>query len=181
LRNPWRSSFDRETGDLWIADVGQNAWEEVNHLPANSAAGANFGWSRFEGKQAFSSRCANNTGQTARPPVFDYSHDANGGTSVTGGYVYRGSAHPAIRGAYFFADIGSRRMWATYRDTATTFKTVVIKNDIGFGPSSFGEDQSGELYLCDFNGGAINRLNVQDSLPTIPLPNKTYLPAVRKR
>jgi glucose/arabinose dehydrogenase len=180
LRNPWRMSFDRETGDIWIGDVGQNLYEEVSYLAAGAAAGSNFGWSRFEGKQAFSSGCANQSGKTAIQPVFDYGHNGSGGSSVTGGYVYRGSQFPGLRGFYFFGDIGSQRLWATYRNASNAFQTVVISNNSGTAPSSFGEDVNGELYIVNFNQGKIHRLTVNDTLQ-VPLTNKLFVPLIRKR
>jgi glucose/arabinose dehydrogenase len=183
LRNAWRNSFDRETGDLWIGDVGQNLYEEISFLAAGAASGANFGWSRFEGKQAFSSGCPNLSGKTAIAPVFDYGHNSNGGSSVTGGYVYRGSKFPGLRGYYFFGDIGSQRLWATYRNGSNAFQTVVIANNSGTNPSSFGEDQNGELYIVNFGGGKIHKLEVVDTqqIPFDQLTQKVFIPSIRKR
>lgn len=172
LRNPWRNSFDRANGDLWIADVGQGAREEVNRLPAGSDAGANFGWSRFEGTRAFSNNCSNRTSKTETAPIFDYPHGSAGGNSVTGGYVYRGSRYPEIVGNYYFADFSTRRFWATYRSTPSSpYQTVVVANDLGFTPSSFGEDANGELLVVDY-GGSVRLLVV--------LNRSTLLPVTRK-
>ncbi len=184
LRNPWRNSFDRDTGDLWIGDVGQGALEEISLMPAGTAAGANFGWSRYEGASTYSSGCTNKSGKVALGPVFDYPHAPTGGSSVTGGYVYRGTQTPGAQGFYYFADYSSRRMWATYRDTATTRKTVVVSNNIGVSPSSFGEGPDGELYVVDF-GGSIRRLQIADNsvqpTPSGPLDKKVLLPAIVKK
>ena len=104
LRNPWRFSFDRATGDMYIADVGQNAWEEINFQPASSAGGENYGWRCMEGDHCTGlSGCACNS-TTLVDPIQEYSHSF--GCSVTGGYVYRGSAIPALQGTYFYAEIG---------------------------------------------------------------------------
>ena len=99
LRNPWRASFDRQTGDFYIADVGQGEREEVNFVPAGSAAGLNFGWNRFEGLKAYGNSC---TASTIAPtsPITDYTHAV--GNSITGGYVYRGAAYPWLNGVYFY-------------------------------------------------------------------------------
>ncbi len=173
LRNPWRNSFDRVNGDLWIADVGQSEWEEVNRLPSGSAAGANFGWSRFEGTHAYSNNCSNRTGKTETLPIYDYPHGSAGGNSVTGGYVYRGSRYPEIAGNYYFADFSTRRLWASYRPAQSSpYQTVVVTNDIGFTPSSFGEDANGELLAVDYEG-SVRRL--------IVLNRSTWLPLTRKR
>ena len=148
-RNPWRFSFDRATGDLWIADVGQNDWEEVHVLRAADgwAPSANLGWPLFEGNERFSG--------TANPddlvfPVHVYSHDV--GCSVTGGHVYRGSAVPQLAGAYVFGDYCAGRLWAL-----TVGDGVAIRSELGLSvpPAtlvSFGEDASGELYMLSFDG-----------------------------
>jgi glucose/arabinose dehydrogenase len=99
---------------------------------------------------------------------------------VTGGYVYRGSQFPGLRGFYFFGDIGSQRLWATYRNASNAFQTVVISNNSGTAPSSFGEDVNGELYIVNFNQGKIHRLTVNDTLQ-VPLTNKLFVPLIRKR
>lgn len=148
LRNPWRMSFDRETKQLWVADVGQNKLEEVNIVDR----GGNYGWNVMEGSQVFRGRPT----RMMIPPVFEYPHDmAVGGRSITGGFVYRGQAIPALRGAYVCADFVSGRMWALRREGRETRSRVVAE---GQGPiASFAEDPSGELYLVDHRG-AIRRL-----------------------
>jgi glucose/arabinose dehydrogenase len=178
LRNAWRNSFDRESGELWLGDVGQDNREEVNVLAAGSNAGANFGWSRFEGTAPFSARCTNRTGQTERSPVFDYGHDSAGGSSVTGGYVYRGAQFPSLRGNYYVADFASRRMWSIYKPAPSAPRAaVLIADTIGFSPSSFGEDVNGELYVVDY-GGSVRRLFVWgDPLATYDM---VFLPILRR-
>ncbi len=172
LRNPWRNSFDRATGDLWIGDVGQLKWEEIDRLPGGSAAGANFGWSRFEGSHAYSDSCTNRTGKNETAPIYDYPHGSAGGNSVTGGYVYRGGRFPEIAGNYYFADFSTRRFWATYRPAPSSpFLTVVVTNDLGFSPSSFGEDANGELLIVDY-GGTVRRLTVLNRTTLLPLTRK---------
>ena len=110
LRNVWRFSFDRDTGDLYLADVGQNLWEEVNFQPADSNGGENYGWNVWEGTHPF----AGGSASDHVPPVFEYPHSL--GCSVTGGYVYRGSAIPQLEAVYLFGDYCTGRVWAMYRD-----------------------------------------------------------------
>jgi glucose/arabinose dehydrogenase len=151
LRNPWRFSFDRATGDLYIGDVGQNQWEEVDFQPADSKGGENYGWNIMEGTHSYSGVPAP-SGLTA--PFFDYSHD--NGCSVTGGYVYRGKALPDLQGVYFFGDYCSGTIWASYRDTSGAWQTNVFM-DSHLAISSFGQDEDGELYVVN-HGGSVLRL-----------------------
>ncbi len=155
LRNPWRYSFDRATGDLWIADVGQNQIEEVNHTPADSPGGLNYGWPIMEGSRCFQS--ANCSSEGLVLPVAEYNH--GGHCSVTGGYVYRGSQFPQMNGVYFFADYCSGAMWATVSE-ADGWATVPVLQT-GIMVSSFGEDEAGEIYLTDLAGGGVYRLIVE--------------------
>jgi glucose/arabinose dehydrogenase len=153
LRNPWRFSFDRANGNLWIGDVGQNAWEEVDratYFSAPAGKGLNWGWHVMEGRHCYSPSTGCNTSGKTLPPV-EYDH--NGGRcAVTGGYVYRGTAIPALVGAYVFGDYCSGEIWyTTATSTAAAPKTLLL--DTAFNVSSFGEDQAGELYVCDLNGG----------------------------
>ena len=147
LRNPWRYSFDRETGDLWIADVGQNRAEEVNFQPAASKGGENYGWRRFEGLQCYppGSNC-DPTGVTM--PILEYGRGL--GLSVTGGFVYRGSRYPALRGWYLYGDFGSGNLWGVQRSGASWDNRLLLAT--GAAISSFGEDPSGEIYLVDYRG-----------------------------
>lgn len=147
LRNPWRFSFDRATGDLYIADVGQNTWEEVNFQPASSKGGENYGWNIMEGTHPFSGAAAP---EGLVMPFFDYSHQ-QGGCSVTGGYVYRGQAAPELQGVYLFGDYCSGFLWASVRDEAGNWQTNRFL-DTGDTISSFGEDETGELYLINHGG-----------------------------
>jgi glucose/arabinose dehydrogenase len=147
LRNPWRFSFDRTTGDLWIGDVGQNAWEEVDFRPASSTGGENYGWSLREGNHEYKgSRPPDNV-----DPIFEYSHES-GGCVVTGGYVYRGSAIPKLQGAYVFADYCLGRINAlVQRDgRMAARRTFDLKVPA---VASFGEDRNGELYALSLEGG----------------------------
>ncbi|HEX2116113.1 MAG TPA: PQQ-dependent sugar dehydrogenase [Alphaproteobacteria bacterium] len=158
LRNPWRDSFDRANGEFVIADVGQNAWEEINI----GQAGANYGWRLFEGPAAFAAGTP--TGGSAVPPIAFY--DRGAGQSITGGYVYRGEGE-ALQGEYLFADFVSGRLWGLRLDggRASTEYTGKIAADAGTiaSPSSFGEDGLGNLYLTDFDGDVF-RLTPQTSI-----------------
>jgi glucose/arabinose dehydrogenase len=153
LRNPWRFSFDRETGDLYIADVGQNEWEEVNFQPADSPGGENYGWRPYEGSQIYSGE------QPASEPVMpiaEYSHSGTGGCSITGGYVYRGEAIPALAGTYFYGDWCSGTIWSA-RQADSGAWDVQAALESGLSISSFGEDEAGELYVIDYDSGEISR------------------------
>ena len=152
LRNPWRFSFDRLTGDLYVADVGQDLVEEVDFQPAGSGAGVNYGWSIMEGSRCFGSTTCNTAGLTL--PVAEYLH-GSGDCSVTGGYVYRGSA-TALKGIYFYGDFCSGRIWGLRRN-GTVFETALVA-DTTLSISTFGEDETGELYVADYATGDIYRI-----------------------
>jgi glucose/arabinose dehydrogenase len=151
LRNPWRISFDRLTGDLYIADVGQNNYEEVDFQAAGSAGGANYGWSLMEGRHPYSG----NPAPGLTPPVTEYSHD-EGGCSITGGYVYRGARQPRWAGVYFFGDYCTGLIWGLAQSNGRWQRELLLES--GHTLSSFGEDQAGELYVLDHQGGAIYQL-----------------------
>jgi glucose/arabinose dehydrogenase len=157
LRNPWRFSFDRATGDLFIADVGQNQLEEVNFQPVHSRGGQNYGWRIMEGSECFNpSTGCNKTNLVL--PVVEYSHDF--GCSITGGYRYRGKNIPALDGVYFFGDYCSGRVWTLTGDAQAGWtKTEVLQTKDNI--SSFGEDEGGELYLMGLDSGALYRLEAR--------------------
>lgn len=149
LRNPWRFSFDRATGDLWIADVGQNVYEEVNWAPAGSGGGFNYGWPIMEGVHCYpGSAACQQAGLTL--PVVDYTHGADG-CSITGGYVYRGGLSPAVAGVYLYSDYCSGKIWGLTRDGAAWRSVELLDTDLNI--SSFGEDEDGEVYVVDLKGG----------------------------
>jgi glucose/arabinose dehydrogenase len=152
-RNPWRFSFDRATGDLYIADVGQNAYEEVHFQPAASAGGENYGWRIMEGLHCYAPRENCPTAGLVLP-VAEYSH-AEGGCSITGGYVYRGQQYPALTGQYFFGDYCTGYIWSLHREGDQWVMTKRLES--GASISSFGEDVNGEVYVID-HGGAIYQL-----------------------
>ncbi|NOK63851.1 MAG: glucose dehydrogenase [Chloroflexi bacterium AL-W] len=145
VRNPWRFSFDRTNGDLYIADVGQNAFEEVHIQRASSTGGENYGWNVTEGYNCFQNATCDL--DQFVPPIAEYSHDL--GCSVTGGYVYRGDTFANMQGSYIFGDYCSGRMWALRETTPGTWEQAEILSS-NLSISSFGEDESGELYLTGF-------------------------------
>jgi glucose/arabinose dehydrogenase len=146
LRNPWRISFDRASGDLWIGDVGQGEWEEIDYFPTGGVPGANYGWSIMEG----------NHGYDGEPqpglllPVAEYSHSSGDGCSVTGGYVYRGSSMPEWNGIYIYGDYCSGRIWGLLQSNGAWQNQFLFSMDVTI--TSFGEDEAGELYLASDNG-----------------------------
>ncbi len=148
LRNPWRWSFDRKTGELWLADVGQNKWEEINRI----SKGGNYGWNIREGRHCFRDRQCSN--KKLIDPIAEYSHDQ--GCSVTGGYVYRGKKIPLLAGWYVFADYCSGTIWGF--DTQQTPAQVmqILKTETNI--SSFAEAHDGELFILDHGKGGIFRL-----------------------
>lgn len=152
LRNPWRFSFDRLTGDLYIADVGQGDWEEISFAPASSIGGENYGWNLLEGSHCYQDDC-DPSGTVL--PILEYDHNT-GHCSVTGGYVYRGSQFPSLAGNYFYADYCSGVIWNAIQ-TGGEWQTHELL-DADFIISSFGEDVHGELYVLDHGGGTIYHL-----------------------
>lgn len=156
LRNPWRYSFDRETGDLWIADVGQNQVEEINRQPTGSRGGENYGWPVMEGLRCLRGDSCDRSGLTL--PVVEYGRDE--GQSITGGFVYRGQGYPSLTGAYLFADFVSGRIWSLHQGADGRWvRTELLDTDLGI--SSFGEDQDGELYVTDLRGGGVYRVTAR--------------------
>jgi len=151
LRNPWRFSFDRRSGDLFIADVGQNQWEEINFQPFAITGGENYGWNVLEGTHCFLQ--GNCESSEYVPPVAEYDH-IEGGCSVTGGYVYRGATYPRMKGNYFFGDYCSGRIWSLFRNSDKEWTmNEVLDSDLMI--SSFGEDLAGEVYVLDHASGSI--------------------------
>ena len=147
LRNPWRISFDKLQGHLYIGDVGQGNWEEINFQPANSPGGSNYGWRRMEGRHCFNPSSNCNSG-SLKLPIFEYSHAQ--GCSVTGGFVYRGKAIVSLVGTYLFADYCSGTIWGSKRVSGRWVTNAVLSTDKNI--STFGQDQKGELYIADHAG-----------------------------
>jgi glucose/arabinose dehydrogenase len=166
MRNPWRWSFDRLTGDLWIGDVGQDAREEIDFLPAGSPGGANFGWRCMEGLQCTGLSGCTCNGATLTNPVHTYS-SAFGvpECTVIGGYVYRGCAIPQLRGYYIFNDYCSSKVWRFQYVNGTMQNFSEITAQLGAGSSivSYGEDANGELYICNMSGNTIRKI-----VPSVP-------------
>jgi glucose/arabinose dehydrogenase len=147
LRNPWRYSFDRATGDLWIADVGQSAWEEIDRQPAGAPGGANYGWNLLEGTHPYTGKAP----EGAIPPVYEYAH-AQGGCVVIGGVVYRGAAIPELDGAYLFADFCRGDLEALRLGADDSVEHAVLGPTVP-DVSSFGESADGEVYVLSLAGG----------------------------
>lgn len=167
MRNPWRFSFDRQTGDLWIGDVGQDIWEEIDFEPANSGGGFNYGWRCYEGNHTFNtSGCGAASNYT--PPLWEYDH-STGGQSITGGFVYRGLAYPALQGHYFYADYVNGKIWSLYKVGNTWINKLWF--DTPYYVSTFGEDINGELYFASLTGNHIYRLSFSNAGNTIDLNN----------
>ena len=165
LRNPWRWTFDSANGDMYIADVGQNAVEEVNYAPSNVAGGRNYGWRCTEGSSCTGLTGCTCNGTTLTAPVRTYTHVAAGGYSITGGCVYRGCAMPDMHGIYFYVDYSTNNSWSfkmvsgavtqfvTRNSELATSTTGVAVNQV----VAFGEDGNGEIYMAD-HGGQIYKI-----------------------
>lgn len=164
IRNAWRCSFDRETGDLYIGDVGQSGREEIDFQAAASVGGRNYGWPCREGSTCLGSRAGCSCDDsTLASPIYEYTHAS--GCSVTGGYVYRGCAIPSLRGAYFFADYCSNDVLSMRHDGTSVTELIDRTQELAPSDSpaaksisSFGEDGRGELYICDLSDGEIFKI-----------------------
>jgi len=163
LRNPWRFSFDRLTGDLFIGDVGQASWEEVDFQPDGSTGGENYGWRLMEGSSCFNPAINCNNG-TLTLPILEYDHTV--GCSVTGGYRYRGSANPDLDGIYVYGDYCTGRIWGAKEDGLGGWTTTELL-DTTLLISTFGEDESGEIYVAHFSSpdGALYQIVQANSAP----------------
>jgi glucose/arabinose dehydrogenase len=156
LRNPFRFSFDSQSGNLWIGDVGQNLYEEVDLLTPQQG-GANLGWNLREGTHAYPSTTCSQTGNTFTDPIFDYDH-SNGDATVIGGFVYHGQKIPVLAGIYIFGDFISGRLWSLTQSGQTWTPTLLLTtaaNDL----AAIGQDQAGELYVAGYSSGVIARLH----------------------
>ncbi|WP_118950307.1 PQQ-dependent sugar dehydrogenase [Taibaiella helva] len=166
LRNPFRWSFDRSTGDMWIADVGQGAYEEVDFLPAATTGGHNLGWRCYEGNTAYNTTgCLAASAYTA--PIFVYGHNnVTGGSSITGGHVYRGTEYPAMAGTYICADYISGNQW-TIRPNGSGGWSVYQQNSATFpgGLVAFGEAENGTLYAVSLNNNTVYKVELASVLP----------------
>ncbi len=158
LRNPWRFSFDPRWGDLYIADVGQGTWEEIDRQPGDSTGGENYGWNVMEGRTCFlDPNC------DQRPfvkPIAQYATGRDGTCAVVGGHVYRGRAQPDLDGVYVFGDYCSGRIYTLQVDEGTTTPKEVLDSPASI--SAFGTDEAGELYLADLDAGTVSRVVAAD-------------------
>ena len=150
LRNPWRFSFDDQTGDLYIGDVGQGSWEEIDRQPAGATAGRNYGWNETEGMHCYTEGCDRSK---FVDPIAEYGHAGTPDCAVTGGDVYRGDAQPQLRGVYLLGDYCSGRIWTLQVDNQRYEPRLVLESDLSI--SSFGEGEDDEIYVADISGGAI--------------------------
>ncbi|MCH5599998.1 PQQ-dependent sugar dehydrogenase [Niabella ginsengisoli] len=166
LRNPFRWSFDRTTGDMWIADVGQSAQEEINYRPSNATAGINYGWRCYEGTAAYNTTdCLPQSSYIS--PIFTYGRDdATGGQSVTGGFVYRGAEFPSMQGYYIFSDYVSDNQWIASSDGVGGWN-VQQQNSAGLPADivAFGEAENGTLYAASLSGNTIYKVVDNAALP----------------
>ncbi|MBB3838219.1 glucose/arabinose dehydrogenase [Runella defluvii] len=177
LRNPWRMSFDKQTGDLWIGDNGADHWDEVNFLAHPNLGGANFGWRCYEGSHPYSSNGCSDTTLLIYP-IQEYQgwvSDTTSGASVMGGYVYRGNLYPALRGHYLYADWVMGKLWTLFRSPngqrTNTFQGILTSS-----PVTFGQDTSGELYVASLDEGKIYQIGLKSTLST-PTINVAAVPA----
>jgi glucose/arabinose dehydrogenase len=152
LRNPWQFSFDRETGDLWIGDVGQNFWEEINFEPASSQGGFNYGWKFLQGSHCFPDSLNPDCPKVGILPVGEYPHDETGGATVIGGHVYRGDAYPSLEGIYFASDYVSGRVWGIAPGEDGTWQMEELL-DTSLFVTGAGEDEAGNIYFTSCECG----------------------------
>jgi hypothetical protein len=162
-RNPWRFSFDRQTKELYIADVGQDSYEEIDLQPTFSTGGENYGWRCKEGAHDFS-MSGNCFTLTLKPPVYEYDHSQ--GCAIIGGLVYRGQKYPGMRGLYCYGDYCSGRIWGLKRKGSTWQIAPLLKTH--YRMNTFGEDEVGNLYITDYDKGDIYMITeiVQHTTPT---------------
>ena len=175
LRNPWRFSFDRSNGNLYLGDVGASTREEINFAPANSPGGENYGWRCWEGTQPGPNTTGCGPAGNYDAPIFEYAHGANG-CAVTGGFVYRGTDYPILQGTYVFADFCSGNFWTITGNPTDGWVVTPYGHELlppNSTPSSFGEDQNGELYVVVYD-------NTQTrSLYRIVIQQMNFLPLLK--
>ena len=181
LRNPWRCSFDRTTGDFFIADVGQDTWEEVNFQPASSSGGENYGWSVLEGMHCYNDdppgSCDDFLNGGSTLPIAEYHHVPD--CSITGGYRYRGQTYPDLEGVYFYADFCTGRIRGAIQQVNGTWDSQELLL-AGFAISTFGEDEIGELYLVEYNGdqSVLYRITSAQGPSPTPTPSSSPTPVL---
>lgn len=159
LRNPWRFSFDRLTGDLFIADVGQNEWEEVNVQPASSPGGENYNWPCMEANHIYDAgRGCDDYGASTNPQIeYAYQPNDSNGCSITGGFIYRGTQFPLLYGTYLYGDFCTGNIWAAAPSGSTWTSSLAADTDYSI--SAFGEDEEGELYVASYGTGTIYHIS----------------------
>jgi glucose/arabinose dehydrogenase len=156
LRNPWRFSFDRQTQALYVGDVGQSSWEEIDYQPVSSPGGENYGWRCYEGNHAYNTTGCGPAGNYTSP-VFEYSHTL--GCSVTGGFVYRGVVYPRMQGVYFYGDACSGRIWGLKFDGSSWQNTQLSQlANASYAITTFGEDEVGNVYIAHYNNGTVYQI-----------------------
>jgi glucose/arabinose dehydrogenase len=173
VRNPWRCTFDRVTGDFFIADVGQGTREEINFQPAASSGGENYGWDVLEGtfchEDIPQGSCNQFLTGGSTLPVLEYSHAF--GCSVTGGYRYRGQAYPQLQGIYFYSDLCSGTIWGAIQDNGKWVSQDLLQS--GLTVTTFGEDEAGEIYVANYSDGTLYQIVAEGPTPT---PTATVTP-----
>ena len=178
VRNPWRCTFDRVTGDFFIADVGQDAWEEVNFQPAASSGGENYGWNVLEGMHCYNDdppgSCDDFLNGGSILPILEYNHDLPA-CSITGGYRYRGQSYPSLEGIYFYADFCTGRIWGAIQVNGTWESQELLFP--GFAISTFGEDETGELYVVDYNFDQSVLYRITSAQGPTPSPTSSPTPS----
>jgi glucose/arabinose dehydrogenase len=162
FRNPWGFGFDPQSGDLYIANVGENTYESLDYQPAASKGGENYGWPILEGVHCFATTSCDQRGLTL--PVLEYTHDI--GCAIVGGTVYRGTTFPRMQGVYFYADLCSGRIWGLRHDGGAWENTQLLQ--LPFQVSSIGTDEAGNIYVTNYNQGAVMQL--YDVPPSTPTP-----------
>jgi glucose/arabinose dehydrogenase len=174
VRNPWRCSFDRVTGDFFIADVGQDTWEEVNFQPASSTGGENYGWSVLEATHCYNDdppgSCDKFMNGGSTLPILEYQHNPD--CSITGGYRYRGQTYPDLEGVYFYADFCTGRISGAIQQGNGTWESQELLLG-GFAISTFGEDETGELYVVEYNGDQSVLYRITSAQGPTPTPTTT--------
>jgi glucose/arabinose dehydrogenase len=164
LRNPWRYSFDRQTGDLYIGDVGQNTQEEVDFQPASSHGGENYGWNTLEGNLCYnpSINCVPPALYASPVAVYDHGTNDSNGCSITGGAVYRGTTYPRLQGTYLYGDYCRGKIWGLKYSNGWHYRQML---DTNLSISTFGEDEAGNLYLADLSSGVIYQISDTNTTP----------------
>jgi len=179
LRNPWRFSFDKETGDFWVGDVGQNKYEEIHFRRFTDPGGVNFGWNCYEGGAGYDlTNCSALSNYVL--PVFWYEHNYKTGNSITGGVVYRGISCPALTGCYICADFDSNEAWLI-KQNADSFVTYHQKTGIPGSIVGFGEDEHGEVYAASYSGVIYKVMEANENIPSAGEVPKSKKEKIKER